>query len=202
MTPRLVRSLDVPAQRWRNGGGLTRELLAWPAGAAWQVRVSVAEIEADGPFSVFPGVQRWFTVLQGAGVELSMGGQRHTVQRGDAPLCFSGDLPTACHLLDGPTRDLNLMLRGAAGAMVTAADGQAWSPKASQCGLFSAVAGRCEAQSDGAALAADFAGATEVPAYSLLWFATAPTSVRFIAGQRPAGLIGWWLAANTAEPSV
>ena len=201
MTPRLVRSIDVPAQRWRNGGGLTRELLAWPAGEAWQVRVSVAEIETDGAFSAFPGVQRWFTVLQGTGVELSMGEQRHTLQRGDAPLCFPGELATVCRLLDGPTRDLNLMLRGAAGAMVTAADGQAWSPRARQCGLFSAVAGRCETQREGHTVVTDFAEVTEVPAYSLLWFATAPTSLRFTAGQRPAGLIGWWLAADTAEPS-
>jgi environmental stress-induced protein Ves len=40
---------------WKNGGGVTRELLAWPGGGDWQVRISVAEIEADGPFSSFPG---------------------------------------------------------------------------------------------------------------------------------------------------
>jgi len=192
MTSQLVRCIDVPAQRWRNGGGLTRELLAWPAGEAWQVRVSVAEIEADGPFSRFPGVQRWFSVLTGAGVELSVGDQRHRLQRGDKPLFFAGDLPTVCRLLDGPTRDLNLMLRGAGGAMLTAVDAQPWSPAAQQCGLFSAVAGQCEAQLDGRVTTA------EVPAYSLLWFAGAPKTLRFTAGQRPAGLIGWWLAAGLA----
>lgn len=190
MTPRLVRCIDVPAQRWRNGGGLTRELLAQPAGAGWQVRVSVAEIEVDGPFSTFPGVQRWLSVLKGAGVALSIGDQRHVLHRGDAPLCFAGDLPTACRLLDGPTRDLNLMLRGAAGAMVTAVDGQPWSAQARQCGLFSAVAGRCQTELGGAILNID------VPAYSLLWFAAAPNTLRFTAGQRPAGLIGWWLSAD------
>ena len=34
----LVRLQDCPAQPWRNGGGLTRELLAWPQGQAWQQR--------------------------------------------------------------------------------------------------------------------------------------------------------------------
>ena len=49
-----VALADVPAQAWRNGGGTMRELLAWPDASDWQLRVSVAEIEADGPFSAFP----------------------------------------------------------------------------------------------------------------------------------------------------
>ena len=186
MMPRLVRSMDVPAQHWRNGGGLTRELLAWPDAATWQVRVSVADVDADGPFSAYPGVQRWFTVLKGAGVELTVGPAVHHLERGDAPLCFAGDAPTSCRLLEGSTQDLNLMLRQATGELATASDGQAWTPNAAQCGLFTAVAGRCEAG----------AQAIDVPAYALLWFDPAPPSLRFTAGQRPAALIGWWLAAT------
>jgi len=190
MTTRLVRSIDVPPQRWRNGGGTTRELLAWPDALAWQVRVSVADIEADGPFSSYPGVQRWFTVLQGAGVELTIGDALHRLARGDAPLCFAGELPTACRLLDGPTRCLNLMLRRASGGIVAATDGQDWSPRSAQCGLFSAVSGRCETPVDGRM------PAIELPPYTLLWFDPAPPALRFVAGQRPAALIGWWLSAS------
>ena len=186
MTPRLVRSIDVTPQRWRNGGGLTRELWAWPSSADWQVRVSDAEIAVDGPFSAFAGTARWFSVLQGAGVELTVGNVHHRLERGHAPLCFAGDAATACRLIDGPTRDLNLMLRGATGTMDIAVDGLAWSPAAAQCGLFSAVAGRCRS----GALDVD------VPAYALLWFETAPLSLTFVADQRPAALIGWWLAAT------
>jgi environmental stress-induced protein Ves len=62
-----------PAQTWRNGGGSTRELLAWPEAGAWQLRISVAEITRDGPFSAFAGVQRWFAVLRGDGVRLRLG---------------------------------------------------------------------------------------------------------------------------------
>jgi hypothetical protein len=188
----LVRTLDAPAQRWRNGGGTTRELLAWPTAGDWQVRISVADIEADGPFSAFPDVERWFTVLQGTGVELTVDGQLHRLQRGDAPLCFGGAAETTCRLIDGPTRDLNLMLRQARGTMVPAVDGLAWAPDAAQCGLFSAVAGRCMA----GALAVD------VPAYALLWFDVAPTSLTFTAGQRPAGLAGWFLAAAPLGAAV
>ena len=186
MTPRLQRTIDVPAQRWRNGGGTTRELLAWPATGDWQIRISVAEIEADGSFSAYPGVERWFTVLQGAGVELSFDGQRHRLQRGDAPVRFDGGRDTGCRLIDGPTRDLNLMLRDATGTMACSVDGQAWSPRAAQCGLFSAVAGR--------STAADVE--IDVPAYALLWFDPAPDSLTFTASQRPAALVGWFLAAT------
>ena len=189
MMPSVVRCIDVPAQKWRNGGGMTRELLAWPPGGDWRVRVSVADIEADGPFSAFPGVERWFTVLQGAGVELTIAGTAHRLQRGDAPLRFAGEAAASCRLIDGPTRDLNLMLRNGDGVMLPAADGQAWSPAANQCGLFTAVAGQCCANALG----------IDTPAYALLWFDAAPSTLIFNAGQRPAALIGWWLSATPLE---
>ena len=59
---------SAPVTPWRNGGGVTRELLAWPNPADWRLRISVADIAADGPFSAFPGVRRWFTLLSGEGV--------------------------------------------------------------------------------------------------------------------------------------
>ena len=192
MTATVVRCIDRPPQRWRNGGGSTRELLAWPSAGDWQLRISVADIEVDGPFSAYPGVERWFTVLQGAGVELSIDGASQSLHRGDPPLQFSGDAAVGCRLIDGPTRDLNLMLRGAIGEMHPAIDGQAWSPATSQCGLFTAVAGLCQAGTQG----------VELPPYALLWFDTAPVSLVFTAHQRPAGLIGWWLEATPTQEAA
>jgi hypothetical protein len=113
-----VIELDqVVPQPWRNGGGVTRELLTWPpgSGADWQLRVSVAEIERDGPFSAFPQVERWFAVLEGAGVVLSFPGREHRLTPGSQPLAFDGALAPGCRLISGPTRDLNLMARTAAG---------------------------------------------------------------------------------------
>ena len=66
MNWQLIRLDEVPASPWRNGGGVTRELLAWPEAADWCCRLSVAEVTQDGPFSRFDGVQRWFAVLGGA----------------------------------------------------------------------------------------------------------------------------------------
>ena len=109
MSWKTVALEHVPATPWRNGGGSTRELLAWPGAADWQLRISVAEVERDGPFSSFPGIERWFAVLEGAGVELALAGVQHRLTPDSAPLRFDGAAPAYCTLLAGATRDLNLM---------------------------------------------------------------------------------------------
>ena len=101
----------VMPQRWRNGAGLTRELAAWPDAQDWAWRISVAEVSASGPFSHWPGVSRWFAVLGGAGLSLTVGGTSHALGTQSAPLAFDGASPCSCELRDGPTQDLNLMLR-------------------------------------------------------------------------------------------
>lgn len=111
MSWRTVALAEQPFEAWRNGGGRTRTLFSYPVGGDWDFRLSVAEVEQGGPFSRFSEVQRWFGVLGGAGVRLEVAGQPHTLHPGDAPLCFDGAAPTHCTLLDGPTQDLNLMLR-------------------------------------------------------------------------------------------
>lgn len=112
MSWNIVQLADVSPSRWRNGGGVTRELLAWPDSADWIWRMSVAEVAASGPFSRFDGVRRWFAVLSGAGVRLNIDGHSHELTRGSAPLCFDGASTIDCQLLDGATQDFNLMLRG------------------------------------------------------------------------------------------
>jgi len=110
---------DVQPQAWKNGGGRTRELLAWPHPSDWILRVSVADIEADGPFSSFPGVQRWFAVLRGHGVRL----YDYELSAGSELLSFDGSLGPDCELIKGPTLDFNLMhLRGHGRVEVQAAD--------------------------------------------------------------------------------
>lgn len=120
--PHTVLLEHCAPQPWTNGGGLTRELLTWPpnqspavAQAAWALRVSVADIESDGPFSRFEGIDRRFAVLEGAGVELTIGGRSRQIRRSDPPIGFGGEVQTNCRLLDGRTRDLNLMVRNSAG---------------------------------------------------------------------------------------
>lgn len=118
MSLKIVKLANVAPTRWRNGGGSTRELLAWPSADRWALRLSVAQIERDGPFSSFHGIERWFAVIDGAGVELHFGSadRIRSVRPGDEVLQFDGGIAPACRLLDGPTQDLNLMLaRGRGG---------------------------------------------------------------------------------------
>ncbi len=110
----------IAPQPWRNGGGLTRELLQWPLGSAadaWQLRVSVADIERSGPFSAFPDIERWFAVLEGAGVTLELPDVTRVLGPDDEPVFFPGECQPQCRLVDGRTRDLNLMLRRGAGVV-------------------------------------------------------------------------------------
>lgn len=138
----LVALADSAALPWRNGGGITHDLLAWPPGETpWQLRVSVATIARDGPFSRFDGVQRWFTVLTGAGVRLQLPSGDVSLVPGDPPLGFDGADAPGCTLLAGPTHDLNLMaLHGAGRAgMVNAVASQPLNGPHRWRGLYTAA---------------------------------------------------------------
>jgi len=176
-----VRVAEVASQPWRNGGGVTRPLLVSPRGDRWQVRVSVADVSVNGPFSRFPGVQRWFAVLDGAGVVLTIGSTEHRLDTSSAAFSFRGDVAVRCRLVDGPTRDLNLMLNGVPGSMQRVVAAAGWQPQARECGLYSITAGRCDA------CAPD--EHEPMPAHALRWWSEAPESVAF-DGE------GWWLSAG------
>ncbi len=101
--------------RWKNGGGWTTELGIEPATADlhgdFDWRVSIADIEGDGPFSLFPGVERDLFLLEGVGMLLDIDGVE---QRLDQPLQrvhFDGEARVECRLIKGPTRDFNVMVR-------------------------------------------------------------------------------------------
>jgi environmental stress-induced protein Ves len=111
MSWQMISLDDVAPLPWRGGGGVTRELLAWPTPQDWDWRISVAELESSGPFSRFEGVERWFAVLGGAGVRLTADGQAHTLSAQGAPLCFDGAQDCVCELIDGACEGFNLMLR-------------------------------------------------------------------------------------------
>ncbi|MBS1175615.1 MAG: HutD family protein [Proteobacteria bacterium] len=174
----LVRCDAVEPQPWRNGGGLTRELLAWPARDDWALRLSVADIRADGPFSAFPGVDRWFAVIEGHGVLLGLPEGRRSVEIEDAPLPFRGEAAPQCELLDGPTRDLNLMIRRDAGraAMQRAQAGEDFTTRARFRALFTA---------DALMLQIDGSDALRLPAFALAWDASTAHGRWRVAAETP-----------------
>ncbi|MEW2045325.1 HutD family protein [Streptomyces sp. NPDC051445] len=119
----LLPAAGRAAMPWKNGGGTTREVACSPAGAgmsAFTWRVSLAEVAADGPFSAFPDVERTLTLVEGAGMELTVGGRRRLVDARHVPHDLPGDEPTDCRLLDGPVVNLNVMWRRGAPAPTVA----------------------------------------------------------------------------------
>jgi environmental stress-induced protein Ves len=128
----------VTPQPWKNGGGQTRELFVWPPGGPWSLRISVADIRSNGPFSAFPGIERWFAVLEGDGVLLQFPQRRERLDPDSPPLHFDGAEAPHCELPGGPTRDLNLMLRTGAGhGLMQRVDGGAeWLSRAPLRAVF------------------------------------------------------------------
>lgn len=177
----LLRLDDVPPSAWRNGGGRTRELLAWPGSADWALRISVADIERDGPFSAFPGVDRWFAVIDGEGVALQFGGREQACRRGDDVLRFDGAQAPVCRLLDGATRDLNLMLSRGRGAMRRALRDEAAPTAATLRAVYAADALTLH----------DGDRAIELPAGCLAWQTDGLDAPWTITAARAAR--AWWI---------
>jgi environmental stress-induced protein Ves len=112
---RIIRSADYRRMTWKNGGGETREIAISPPGAAldgFDWRISMARVAADGPFSLFPGIDRTLAILDGRGIRLAIAGRAPVDLLADSdPVSFPGDVPTASVLIDGPVTDLNVMTR-------------------------------------------------------------------------------------------
>jgi environmental stress-induced protein Ves len=98
---------------WKNGGGSTTEIAIAPVGATldkFDWRISLATIAANGPFSVFPGVDRTLALVDGAGVQLDIGAEGRFVLSEDDPIVeFAGESPVMAALTLGPTTDFNVM---------------------------------------------------------------------------------------------
>jgi uncharacterized protein len=107
---------QLHASPWKNGGGVTREIACHPPSANMQDfdwRISIAHIASDGDFSVFAGVDRVITLLDGGGVQLSSADDSvlHALDTPLQPFTFSGDAAVHGRLLDGDCHDLNVMTR-------------------------------------------------------------------------------------------
>ena len=105
---RILRFSDLELVPWKNGGGLTREIASLRENSAIVWRLSMADVADDGPFSVFPGLTRILTVLEGNGLRLHIEDQTIEALFGD-PVTFQGDLDVNSRLIKGPIRDFNVM---------------------------------------------------------------------------------------------
>ena len=107
----VFRASDYPRMPWKNGGGSTEEITRDAGqgldGFGW--RLSIADISESGEFSRFDGYQRIITVLQGAGMNLTVDGEITRALLPFDAFAFEGQSHASCTLIDGPIRDFNLI---------------------------------------------------------------------------------------------
>ena len=105
--------------RWQNGRGVTQEVAVGPDAAAgagsggggggFDWRVSIATVDGDVDFSVYPGVDRDLMALSSAGLDLVVDGEPVGIRQFGVHR-FAGESVVASVNVAQPTQDLNLML--------------------------------------------------------------------------------------------
>jgi hypothetical protein len=109
---RILRSVDYVARPWKNGGGTTRDISESPPGASLDTfdwRLSLAQVDRDGPFSRFDNVDRTLVLLSGA-MTLHERDQRIDLVRNE-PFAFAGERTIEATVAGGSTLDFNVMTR-------------------------------------------------------------------------------------------
>ena len=96
---------------WANGRGTSYEIASnRNESGEWAWRLAMAPVNEDGPFSRIECVNRFLTVVEGAGMLLSV--DRKKLQCLPMQVVrFRGDAITEATLTDGPIMDINLMVR-------------------------------------------------------------------------------------------
>jgi environmental stress-induced protein Ves len=109
----LIDPTDYARVPWKNGGGITQDVLLLPAGSGhddFDVRISLAPIVEEGPFSSFPGIDRRITRLSREPVSLDFADREVALER-LVPVHFDSVLAPISRLADGPARVINVMTR-------------------------------------------------------------------------------------------
>lgn len=104
-----LRPPDYTVQPWKNGKGTTTELWRMERDGLLLIRLSRASVVEDGPFSLFPGVERNLTVLTGPGFRLVGEGLDLTCAP-LVPVAFPGDVAVGATGTHGQrSDDFNVM---------------------------------------------------------------------------------------------
>ena len=146
---RVIRASEYRVMPWKNGGGITTELCASPPSGTFDWRVSIATVNADGPFSTFTGYERHIITLTGEGMVLDIEGRGKFTMEPLRPFSFSGDAKVHGSLLQGAVLDFNLMVRRDFGrGTLRVSECKAGDRLGSKKSLFLAyvLQGECEAE--------------------------------------------------------
>lgn len=107
----LIPANEYQRTRWKNGLGWTREIVRHPGqGDQWDWRLSIAEVDKDGPFSAFENIDRELVLLSGEGMLLKFAdGETVSLHPPHGSLRFAGERELTAELVSGPTQDFNVM---------------------------------------------------------------------------------------------
>ncbi|WP_034944958.1 HutD/Ves family protein [Erwinia oleae] len=132
----------LPISRWRNGGGETREVVSFPPGIAdFSWRISIATLAADGPFSLFPGIDRVITLLEGDGVSLYTNDEEKQRLVRHRPFAFAGEEAIFCRLTGSISSDFNVMTRRATHCASVAVHNDTFAPVPESAGVVYVLSG-------------------------------------------------------------
>jgi environmental stress-induced protein Ves len=98
---------------WKNGAGVTTDLLMKPEGAThdtFDLRLGRAPITSEGPFSSYPGIDRTITLIRGQRLELDFG-DKSLLLTPLNPQSFDSGLAPRSRLPDGAVEVVNVMTR-------------------------------------------------------------------------------------------
>ena len=102
---------DYIEMPWKNGRGMTTEIMKRERAQRIQYRLSSAIVETSGPFSLFPGLRRILVNLGPSSMTLRMNGSTTSQdsQRLDPGQIyqFEGDIPIDCEV-ERSSRDFNI----------------------------------------------------------------------------------------------
>lgn len=98
---------------WRNAAGETREICTFPpAKRDFYWRASITSIAANGEFSLFPGMERIVTLLEGGEMFLESADRFNHTLKPLQPFSFAADLVVKAKLTAGQmSMDFNIMTR-------------------------------------------------------------------------------------------
>lgn len=110
-TLRRLGAEDYVTKPWKNGQGVTRDVILWPASDDFDIRISLADIPPASTFSAFPGITRHITRLSGDAMALTFADGHVERLALLTPLTFDSGKAPACEASGADTRVLNVMTR-------------------------------------------------------------------------------------------
>ncbi|WP_434927531.1 HutD/Ves family protein [Shewanella sp. HL-SH2] len=121
----LFKFSQCQATPWKNGLGSTFQRYIWPLDADldnFDVRISMARVQTNGPFSIFKGIDRHLSLLEGNGLRLTFTDNSATnkpsasrpaidLSQTSRPYAFKGEWSIHSELIGSQVLDFNVMVR-------------------------------------------------------------------------------------------